>query len=150
MKKADVSENEEIIIIDIDDFTKKEDLVIDYDDLLERGVALEDIAAKYDKEVANIEGYRKEGREEGLAEGFQKGLAQGKTVGIREGIRQGKREGVEEGLKKGICIGAAGNTRVIVCNMKKSGLEPKVIAQYTGLKLNYVEYLYNKKEFDEV
>jgi predicted transposase/invertase (TIGR01784 family) len=68
-------------------------------------------------------------RREGLAEGRAEGIVKGKA----EGIAEGRAEGLAEGEAKG--------KRLIAANMKKSGIDPLIIVQCTGLSIEEIERL---------
>lgn len=79
----------------------------------------------------------REGRAEGRAEGIAEGRAEGIAVGKAEGIAVGKAEGKAEGLAEG----EAKSKYLIAANMKKSGVDPLIIAQCTGLPIDEIEHL---------
>ena len=52
-------------------------------------------------------------------------------------LNKARREGIEEGIKEGIKEGVYGVAR----NMKKSGMDSKVIQQVTGLSIEEIKAL---------
>ena len=69
------------------------------------------------------------GREEGLAKGREEGLAKGREEGIEEGIAKGREEGQKESLLK------------VAKKLLATGMDPKSIAEMTGLSPHEVELL---------
>lgn len=72
-------------------------------------------ALRYQRSV--IDTGRFEGRMEGLEEGRQEGLQEGRQEGLQEGLQEGKKEACRD----------------IAMQMKANGIDPSLIARYTGL-----------------
>lgn len=71
----------------------------------------------------------------------REGLAEGRAEGRTEGIVKGKAEGIAEGRAEGLAEGEAKGKRLIAANMKKSGIDPLIIVQCTGLSIEEIERL---------
>ena len=95
----------------------------EYEDSLK---AYRDIKNSID--TAREEGLAK-GREEGLAKGREEGLAKGREEGIEEGLAKGREEGQKESLLK------------VAKKLLATGMDPKSIAEMTGLSPREVELL---------
>ena len=103
----------------------------EYEDSLK---AYRDIKNSID--TAREEGLAK-GREEGLAKGREEGLAKGRE----EGLAKGREEGIEEGLAKGREEGQKESLLKVAKILLTTGMDPKSIAEMTGLSLHEVELL---------
>lgn len=68
-------------------------------------------------------------REEGLAKGREEGLAEGLAKGREEGLAKGREEGQKESLLK------------VAKKLLATGMDPKSIAEMTGLSPHEVELL---------
>ncbi|MCL2710476.1 MAG: hypothetical protein FWE95_06320, partial [Planctomycetaceae bacterium] len=66
---------------------------------------------------------------------------EGRAMGLKEGERKGRAEGRAEGRKEGEQKGRADEKIEIARNMKKDGVDPSVIAKYTGLSPAEIEHL---------
>jgi len=71
--------------------------------------------------------------EKGLKKGLKEGVKKGKEKGLKEGLKKGKEEGVKEGIEK--------RNKEIGLEMKKSGMDIKLIAQITGLSEEQIKDL---------
>ena len=76
-------------------------------------------------------------REEGLAKGREEGLAEGLAKGREEGIAKGR----EEGLAKGREEGQKESLLKVAKKLLATGMDPKSIAEMTGLSPHEVELL---------
>lgn len=81
-------------------------------------------------------------------EHFWDGISVEKTLynsarreGLAEGRAEGKAEGIAEGRAEGLAEGEAKGKRLIAANMKKSGIDPLIIVQCTGLSIEEIERL---------
>ena len=82
-----------------------------------------------------------EGMEKGIQEGMEKGIEKGIQEGIEKGIEKGIREGIEKGIEQGIEKGIEQNKIEIARNLKKSGIDIKIISDNTGLSIEQIEKL---------
>ena len=73
----------------------------------------------------------------GIQEGIEKGIEQGIQEGIEKGIQEGIEKGIQEGIEKGIEQGKIEIAR----NLKKSGIDIKIISDNTGLSIEQIEKL---------
>ena len=73
----------------------------------------------------------------GIQEGIEKGIEQGIQEGIEQGIQEGIEKGIQEGIEKGIEQGKIEIAR----NLKKSGIDIKIISDNTGLSIEQIEKL---------
>jgi hypothetical protein len=71
--------------------------------------------------------------EKGIKKGLKEGVKKGKEKGLKEGLKKGKEEGLKEGIEK--------TKKEIGSEMKKSGMDIKLIAQITGLSEEQIEDL---------
>ena len=77
-------------------------------------------------------------------EHFWDGISVEKTLynsARREGLAEGRAEGIAEGRAEGLAEGEAKGKRLIAANMKKSGIDPLIIVQCTGLSIEEIERL---------
>ncbi len=111
----------------------------EYEDSLK---AYRDIKNSID--TAREEGLAK-GREEGLALGREEGLAKGREEGLalgrEEGLALGREKGIEEGLAKGREEGQKESLLKVAKKLLATGMDPKSIAEMTGLSPHEVELL---------
>ena len=107
----------------------------EYEDSLK---AYRDIKNSID--TAREEGLAK-GREEGLAEGLAKGREEGLAKGREEGLAKGREEGIEEGLAKGREEGQKESLLKVAKKLLATGMDPKSIAEMTGLSPHELELL---------
>ena len=87
--------------------------------------------------LATIEAAQKTGKAKGRAEG----IVEGRAEGIVEGRAEGRAEGRVEGRVEGIVEGRAEEKIEIARNMKKDGVDPNLIAKYTGIALGEIKRL---------
>ncbi len=84
-------------------------------------------------------------REEGLAKGREEGLAKGREEGLalgrEEGLALGREKGIEEGLAKGREEGQKESLLKVAKKLLATGMDPKSIAEMTGLSPHEVELL---------
>ena len=79
--------------------------------------------------------------QDGLALGKFKGKTQGIKLGKAEGIKIGRAEGIDIGKAEGMNVGKAEQALEIARNMKQKGLDPAMIAEFTGLSSKEVNRL---------
>ena len=72
---------------------------------------------------------------------IRESIAVGKAEGIAEGKAEGRAEGIAVGKAEGLAEGEAKSKYLIAANMKKSGVDPLIIAQCTGLPIDEIEHL---------
>ena len=82
-----------------------------------------------------------EGIEKGIQEGIEKGIQEGIEKGIQEGMEKGIQEGIEKGIQEGMEKGIEQSKIEIARNLKKSGIDIKIISDNTGLSIEQVEKL---------
>ena len=72
-----------------------------------------------------------------INKGIQEGMEKGIEKGIQEGMEKGIEKGIQEGMEKGIEQGKI----EIAKNLKKSGIDIKIISDNTGLSIEQIEKL---------
>ena len=81
------------------------------------------------------------GIQEGIEKGIEQGIQEGIEKGIQEGIEKGIQEGIEKGIQEGIEKGIEQGKIEIARNLKKSGIDIKIISDNTGLSIEQIEKL---------
>ncbi|MEI0702611.1 Rpn family recombination-promoting nuclease/putative transposase [Brachyspira intermedia] len=76
-----------------------------------------------------------------MNKGIQEGIESGIEQGIEQGIKQGIEKGIEQGIEKGIEQGIEQSKIEIARNLKKSGIDIKIISDNTGLSIEQIEKL---------
>ena len=76
-----------------------------------------------------------------MNKGIQEGIESGIEQGIEQGIKQGIEKGIEQGIEKGIEQGIEQGKIEIARNLKKSGIDIKIISDNTGLSIKQIEKL---------
>lgn len=109
-------------------------------DFFDQKMTLETIK-RYARETGYSEGL-KMGKIDGMKKGKKEGLAEGRAEGRAEGIAEGRAEGIAEGRAEGIEENAINTAK----NMLKDNLPAEKIAMYTGLSLEKVLELKERKE----
>ena len=66
---------------------------------------------------------------------------EGKKEGKREGKKEGKREGKKEGIKEGVLKERKRRNLEVAKNLKRAGVEIKIISESTGLSLAEIKKL---------
>ena len=89
----------------------------------------------------SIDTAREEGLAKGRAEGLAKGREEGLAKGREEGLAKGREEGIEEGLAKGREEGQKESLLKVAKKLLATGMDPKSIAEMTGLSPHEVELL---------
>ncbi|KLI20603.1 Rpn family recombination-promoting nuclease/putative transposase [Brachyspira hyodysenteriae] len=82
-----------------------------------------------------------QGIEKGIKQGIEQGIEKGIEQGIEQGIEKGIEQGIEQGIEKGIEQGIEKSKIEIASNLKKSGIDIKIISENTGLSIEQIEKL---------